>query len=130
MKAARWRLKFQTLPGRYAVCRFGPKEPVPEWVKGPFCSITRTEEELSVICPTRCVPAGVEAARDWRVLKLIGPFPLSAVGVAAAVTGALARAGVGLLALSTHDTDYFLVRSRNLTRAVRALISAGHAQVS
>lgn len=130
MSVARWRLRFQVLPERYAICRLDPEAPLPAWVKGPFSSITRTADELSVICPARAVPVRVKAARDWRVLKLVGPFPLSAVGVAAAVTRSLARADIGLLAVSTYDTDYFLVRSRSLTRAVRVLVSAGHSQAS
>jgi hypothetical protein len=33
---------------------------------------------------------------------------------------------VSLLAISTHDTDYLLVRSPELARAVRALRHGGH----
>jgi len=38
----------------------------------------------------------------------------------------LAGAGISIFAISTYDTDYVLVRSHDIERAVRALREGGH----
>lgn len=115
------------LPERLAVCRLGPAAPVPAWAwRGALCAVTRTAQELSVVCEERSVPEAVQAARGWRALRVEGPLSFEQVGVLAALLAPLAEAGVSVFALSTYDTDYVLVRERDLARAVAALRSAGH----
>jgi hypothetical protein len=100
---------------------------VPDWAttNGLF-SVTRTPDELSVVCPQASVPEGVERERGWCVLKLEGPFEFSEVGVLASVTAPLAEAGVGIFAVSTFDTDYVLVKEEQLDPAVAALRGWSH----
>jgi len=118
--------RFQVLAGAYAVCRLEARTAIPTWAVGDFVSITSTADELSVICPAERVPIGVVADRDWRVLKLVGPYAFSTVGVLASVATPLAQAGISLLVTATYDTDYVLVKAVTLTRAVAALVAAGH----
>ena len=116
------RLRFTLLPEEFAVCRLDPAAVVPPWAgAGPFCSITRTADELSVVCPESAVPGGVQAARGWRCLKLEGPFDFSVTGLVAAFSTALARAGISLMVICTYDTDYLLVRGPDLERAIASL---------
>ena len=122
--------RFLVLPGLYAVCRLASGSASPAWATGEFVSITATGDELSVICPAGHVPAAVQAVRDWRVLKLVGPFPFTAVGVLASVAGPLATAGLSLLAVGTYETDYLLVKAGSLDEAVAVLTAAGHARVA
>lgn len=121
--------RFRTLPGLYAVCRLPPESVVPVWAQGSFVNITFTADELAIICPAESVPPGVRAERDWRVLKLVGPFPFTAVGVLAALAGPLADAGISLLSIATYDTDYFLVKSAVLDEAIAVLVAAGHSNI-
>jgi hypothetical protein len=121
--------RFRALPGLFAVCRLGADSAVPAWAAGPFVNITFTPDETAIICPATGVPAGVRAERDWRVLKLVGPFPFTAVGVLASLADPLARAGISLLSIATYDTDYFLVKSEFFDAAVAALVSAGHTRI-
>ena len=86
----------------------------------------RTPDELSVVCAADAVPAGVRAERGWKALAVDGPLAFELTGILAGLTGVLARAGVPLFALSTHDTDLLLVREADLERAVAALRAAGH----
>src|SRR5437868_1685642 len=59
------------LPGNYAVCRLPADQVVPPWVAmGEFASITRTEEELSIVCSEGVVPEGVRGERGWRALRV------------------------------------------------------------
>lgn len=121
--------RFRALPGRYAVCRLGPESAVPGWAAGPFVNITLTDDELAIICPAEQVPHDVRAERDWRVLKLVGPFPFTATGVLASLAAPLADAGISILSIATYDTDYFLVKGDAFDTAVAALIAAGHIRI-
>lgn len=78
------------------------------------------------MCPADRVPIGVRADRDWRVIKIVGPFPLNAVGVMSALATPLAAAGISILAVATYDTDYVLVKADKLESATAALVQAGH----
>lgn len=123
------RQRFRVLPGDYAVCRLSPDSAVPAWATGPFLNITFTDDELAIICPAERVPGDVRAERDWRVLKLVGPFPFTATGVLASLATPLARSGISLLSIATYDTDYFLVKAEVLDDAVAVLVAAGHTRL-
>ena len=116
------------LGGRYAVCRLDAAAEVPGWAPGAggFVSITRTPDELSVVCAASAVPEGVTAVRDWRCLRVDGPLDFALTGVMASIAGPLAAAGVSIFVINTYDTDYVFVREGALGRAVEALEQAGH----
>ena len=120
-------LVLQPAAGEYALCRLHPQEPAPAWAgSSPFCSVTRTPEELSIICRTEVVPPDVRADRGWRLIQFVGPFELGAVGILAAVVAPLARAGISCVAAGTFDTDYLLVKADRLDEARRVLAACGH----
>ena len=120
-------LTFTLLPDLYAIARLDAAAPVPGRAAGDFVSITRTRDELSVVCRADAVPRLVRADRGWRCLALHGPFALSETGVAAEFTRVLAAAGVSVFVVATFDTDYVLVPDRVIERAVSALRAASHA---
>ena len=121
------RLQLKLLPERFAISRLAPTASIPEWaMQGSFFSVTRTGDELSVVCELGRVPAGVQAQSGWRVFKVHGPFVLTEIGVLSALASPLAEARVSLFAISTFDTDYLLVASETLSVAVAALEGAGH----
>ena len=114
------RLELLILDDRLAVCRLDQGSGVPSWATGgDFFSITRTSEELSVVCQDSIVPEGVRAVKGWRVMRVVGTFEFSMVGILASLTTPLAEAGIGLFALSTFDTDYLLVKEDDLGRRSR-----------
>ncbi|PTA68764.1 ACT domain-containing protein [Deinococcus arcticus] len=113
------------LPGRYAVVQLPPDAPLPT-LAGAFWSLTRTPDELSLVCAEDQVPPGATAADGWVALKLHGPFPFHLTGILAGVLGPLRDAGVGIFALSTFDTDYVLVKQAQQAGATAALRAAGH----
>lgn len=109
------------------MARLAADAALPDWAtRGEFFSVTRTSEELSVVCLAAQIPGGISAEKGWRALKVNGPFALSEVGVLAALAAPLADAKVSLFAISTFDTDYLLVSEKQLPAAVAALRSAGH----
>jgi hypothetical protein len=119
------------LPGRYAVCLFPPTMPMPHWAAGSdFTSITRTHDELSIICDQRALPddlaEAISVARDWVLLRVEGPFSFEVTGVLATLSAVLAEAGIVILAIATYQTDYLLVKAYQVESAVAALRGAGH----
>jgi hypothetical protein len=91
-----------------------------------FFSVSRTGDELSIVCELSRVPVGVQSQPWWRVFKVHGPFVLSEIGVLSALAAPLAEAKISLFAVSTFDTDYLLVASETLSAAISALERAGH----
>jgi len=121
------RLTLDPVAGSYAICRMSPGDSLPPWVvNGTFFSFTRTPTELSVVCDVASVPADVKAEGPWSALAVRGPLDLNMTGVLAGLATPLANAGISIFAVSTYDTDYVLVRSHDMDRAVRVLRAAGH----
>jgi hypothetical protein len=127
MRATNRQLQLCLLPKFFAVCKLAPGGPVPEWAtRGHFFSISRTDEELSIVAEMGVVPEHLRSGKNWRVMKVQGPFDLSEVGVLASLIVPLAQAGISIFTISTFDTDYLLVQSGQLAGAEVALRSAGH----
>jgi uncharacterized protein len=122
------RLVVDVRPGDYSVARLASDAPVPAGLleASGLVSVTRTPDELSIVCPTEVAPESDTGERGWRLLTVRGPLEFTLTGIMAALSGELAAAGVSLFALSTYDTDHLLVKGENLERAVRALTEAGH----
>jgi hypothetical protein len=120
-------LKYHVLPERLAVCQLAADSPVPSWAQlDGFFSVTRSADELSIVCEEHRVPESVRAERGWVGLKLEGPFPFSMTGVLASFLQPLAEAKIPVFAISTFDTDYVLVKREDLERAKKTLAAAGH----
>jgi hypothetical protein len=115
------------LPQRLAVCRLNACDSIPGWAEGgSFVSMTRTAEELSVVCEETLLPQGVLHQGGWRCLQVVGPLDFALVGVLSGIAAVLAQAGVSIFAISTYDTDYILLQAVDLTVALAALQSAGY----
>jgi uncharacterized protein len=119
-------LTLRLLPGPLAVCRLSADAPTPAWAAGTLTSVTRTPEELSVVCAEEAVPADIRAERGFRCLAVVGPLDFSATGILASLASPLAEAGVSVLAIATFDTDLLLVRQTRLSQTVAVLRAAGH----
>ena len=113
--------------GEFAICRLDASARPPEWAQGgKIWSITRTADELSIVCSQKSVPEGVRSEGGWRCLKLEGPLDFSLTGILVSLAAPLAEAGISIFAISTFDTDYLLVNRDDLERSVDALEGAGH----
>ncbi|MDP9339269.1 MAG: ACT domain-containing protein [Acidobacteriota bacterium] len=129
--ATKHALTISVLPKLFSICKLAADTPVPPWAKGGgFLSITRTDAELSIVAEADVVPADLRPDIDWRVLKVHGPFDLSAVGVLTSLVAPLAHEGISIFTISTFDTDYLLIQSGQLQAAEAALRDAGHSIVT
>lgn len=95
-----------------------------------FCFVQRTDEELSVVCPTDAALAHTLAREDgWRAFRIAGVLDFSLIGILAGISAVLADAKIGIFVISTYNTDYILVKAAALDHAVDALTAAGYTVV-
>jgi len=116
------KLTLSILPEKLGICHFDKNSQIPEWAKNiSFCSITRTSDELSIVCPQDKIPAGVLAEKDRRAFKVEGPLGFSLTGIVASLSKPLAEAEISIFYISTYETDYLLVEEKNLKKAKKIL---------
>jgi hypothetical protein len=113
----------KVLQKKYSILKFQTDSALPDWIYlSDFYSITKTNEELSVITE-QPDPANdkITGSKDWRVLKIIGPLDFSMIGVIADISNILKDARVPIFTISTYNTDYILVKQKDLDVTIRAL---------
>ncbi|HSC46560.1 MAG TPA: ACT domain-containing protein [Gammaproteobacteria bacterium] len=118
------KLILKLLEERFAVCRLDATAIVPAALLIPgheFVSITRTPDELSLVCPESLAPAGAKVQSGWRAFKVQGPLDFSLTGVIASLVQPLAEAKISVFTIATYDTDYILVQEPDLAAAQRQL---------
>jgi Uncharacterized conserved protein len=116
-------LTMKLLKEKYGVCRLNKTELIPEWAENSkFFSITKTSDELSIVCSEDNIPNDIKCEKDWRVLKIEGPLDFSLIGILASISTILAQKGISIFAISTYDTDYILVKSKDIDNAIDSLI--------
>jgi hypothetical protein len=105
-------LRFSQLAGTFIIVRLAPEVAMPEWVtSAEFTSITRTADELSIVCPIENVPEEMKAGPRWICLRLEGPFPFSQTGVLLSFSRCRAMAFPSLRSRPTTPTTCWCRRN-------------------
>ena len=111
----------------FSVVKLPPKEEIPPWAdKGEFISIVRTNEELSIVCPTSNVPNSLlkEVEHDWKCIKVEGVLDFGLTGILSSLANPLAENNISIFAISTFNTDYLLIKVPSIERAKSVLENA------
>jgi Uncharacterized conserved protein len=124
-------LQLKMLESAFSVVKLSPADPIPSWAtSGSFFSVTRTDEELSIVVPSESLPPDEvfgNIENDFRCIKIEeGVLDFSLTGILASVAGPLADAGISIFAIATYNTDDILIKSRSLEKAKSVLELAGH----
>ena len=118
-------MKVEWLAGEFSVCRI--REAKDADLSAPFTFFARTDEEISLVCPSASVPGGMLIRDDgWACFRVKGPLDFSLVGILSGIASCLAAAKVSIFAVSTYDTDYVLIRRDKKEAAQAALLGAGY----
>ena len=121
-----FKLKMKLLERGYGVCRLSIEDEIPKWAfQSDVYSITKTHDELSIVCKEEYIPEGIECEKEWRVLKVQGPLDFSLIGILSTISGVLAQHKISIFAISTYDTDYILVKDDKINEAIEALKAIG-----
>lgn len=125
------KLSFRQLADTFAIIRLAPDAAIPLWATSDdFTSITRTADELSIVCPTKNLPPDIHSSHRWICLKLEGPFPFSQTGVLLSFIRPLSENGIPIFAISTYDTDYVLIQEEFTAAALNLMGTARHELIS
>ncbi len=122
-------LDLEVLQGTYCICKKLPSYLINDiQYKSSFFSLTKTADEVSIVCNQGVIPTNMQIAleKDWKILKVVGPLDFSLVGILANISSLLAQASISIFVLSTYDTDYILVKKSSLSEAINALKKGGH----
>jgi hypothetical protein len=121
-------LNFMVLAKKYSIYRFRKDSKLPDWIyKSDFYSITQTKDELSVIAAqSEAITEDVIINKDWRIFKIAAPLDFSLIGIIADVSGIFQEEKISIFTISTYDTDYILVKQKDLSKGIKALRKKGH----
>lgn len=122
------RMELKVLPHALTVCKVHTLADVD--LQGTLYFIGKTDEELSLVCPTEQTPTHtIEREDGWRGFRIQGVLDFSLIGILSKLSGILAENQIGIFAVSTFNTDYVLVKQENFERAMAALDAAGYSIV-
>ena len=120
-------LKLRQLPDTYGIARLEASSPIPPWADGAgFISISRTEDELSIVCQQTRILDSVPSSLNWVCFKFVGPFAFDETGIVASVVTPLSTGGIGVFVVSTYDGDHVLIKSQDLEQSKTLWENAGH----
>jgi hypothetical protein len=92
-----------------------------------FVFAAKTDEEISLVCETQYVPANTAAKEDgFLAFRIEGILDFSLTGVISKISAVLAEAKIGVFVVSTYNTDYVFVKSRDFERSVLLLENEGY----
>ncbi|MDK2951295.1 MAG: uncharacterized protein PWQ77_960 [Kosmotogales bacterium] len=105
-------MKLKILDGFYSVCKLSFNSPVPIWAsEGKFYSITKTDEELSIVCESLYIPEGVEKEDNWKIIEIVGPLDFSQIGIIHKISSVFKDVGMSIFVISTFNTDYLMFKA-------------------
>jgi len=122
-------LEFTILKDFYSIYRFEKDTKIPSWLNvSGFYSITRTNDELSIVCKHVDIKLfdNIMIDKHWRIFKINGPMDLSQVGIIAHISDLFKKNNISIFPIATYDTDYILIKNENLHKAITALENEGH----
>ena len=116
-------LNLTVMPLSLAIARLPSSSPIPSWLANEegFFSLTRTQDELSVVCTENRVPSNVKVEKGWRCIKIEGPLDFGLTGVLSSLLNPLAEAKISIFAISTFDTDYLMIKKEHIQKAIEIL---------
>jgi hypothetical protein len=121
------KVKLKQLSGMYAIAQLSCNEDIPKWADGKgFVSITRTDDELSVVCIQSRIPPEIKIDAGWKCFKFVGPFAFDESGVILSVIQPLSTNGLGVFIVATFDGDILLLKNEIVEISKKLLINSGH----
>jgi hypothetical protein len=85
-----------------------------------FWTLTQTQQEISVVSNLSNHQSFIAVEGPWSAFGIVGPLDFSLTGILSRCSTILADANISIFAISTYDTDYFLVRKETTEAAISA----------
>lgn len=118
-------MELKKIEYNFSVCKVEDLSAVD--MSSKFCFVGKTDEEISLVCPTEDVPTQTLQREDgWNAFRIQGVLDFSLVGVLSQIAAILAAQKISIFAVSTYNTDYVLTKSGDYERALDLLQKAGY----
>ena len=118
-------MELQKIEGVFTVCKVARLEDID--FSGAFVFVSKTSEEISLVCETGYTPAKrIASEPGWRALKVSGVLDFGMVGVIAKISNILAEAEMSIFVVSTYNTDYIFLKEACFDRGVQVLGRKGY----
>ncbi len=118
-------MNIKLLDGDFTICKISNTQNIP--LDDDFCFVSKTDEEISLVCVTENVPTNtIERDDGWKALRIQGQMEFSLIGVLAKITRVIAEEKIGVFAISTYNTDYILTKKEDFEKAVFSLQQNGY----
>ena len=110
----------------FTIHKLSPDASIPEEIlKSNYYSVSKTENELSLVCSEIIEVQSLQCSKGWKCIKVKGPLDFNLTGILAGISDILAQANISIFAISTFATDYILVRTHDFSSATTKLRQAG-----
>lgn len=119
--------KLKILKETYTICSIGKESNIPDWVnQSKFYSITKTNDELSILCVQENIPSNVKCEKNWKIIQIDSILDFYMVGVISELSTLLAEDNISIFVISTFNTDYICIKEDVLEKAIQILKNAGN----
>jgi hypothetical protein len=106
----------------YSVYRFNTKDVIDNKLfSNDFISITKTEDEISIVTISGTLEHFEEEEGSWKILKIIGILDFGLIGIISKISAILANHEISIFVISTYNTDYIMVKKDKLEKAINIL---------
>jgi len=115
-------MKLKLMNQKLTILKLNRNAGIPDWLSDSnFFSITRTADEMSIVCDMSCIPSHLGSIGTWVAIKVVGPLDFTTVGILSNLSEILAKEKISIFVISTYDTDYILVQKKDQQKAIEAL---------
>lgn len=110
------------LDEKFAICKLSPTSNIPTWIQNKtFYSITKTADELSIVCFEKSVPKNIISEKGWKAIVVNEELDFSLIGIISSISTSLSKNGISVFVISTFNTDYILIKEEKLKSALTIL---------
>ncbi|MDD3416470.1 MAG: ACT domain-containing protein [Lachnospiraceae bacterium] len=121
-------MQIEALPVALSVCKVSDYSQVD--LNTELCFTAKTEEENSLVYPTSKLPDNILDKEDgWQAMRIMGILDFSYIGIIVGITAVLANHAIGVFVISTFNTDYILVKAKDMAKALEVLRTKGYSIV-
>ena len=118
-------MELQVIPHDFSICKL--LDPATVNLDQDYYFLSKTDQELSLVCPSENVPLGVTKRDDgWKAFRIQGVLDFSLIGILSKISTLLAENRIGIFAVSTYNTDYIFTKADHFAGALAVLAAAGY----
>ena len=72
------------------------------------------------------ISQGGQRDDEWKAFRIQGTLDFSLIGILLKISCLMAENNIGIFAISTFNTDYVLIKSKNFSKAIELLSKTGY----